>query len=280
MSGLSGCAFAAAAAAAAGAIAVAYRGLENLVHGAAHDDVCQNNRQINDVVGDLLFGAPVGQTVDGFRYMHLRLHHAGFAGEADPCAMRMRGRDDVQAGQLPTLLETMRRVPAEAVSFARLAGVAPANTLRALAWQGLAVFAPVAATVGIEPALAAYAATMPLALGVMLPALRATAEAGEHDYRAAGPDLIVERTYDNTGFLNTLLHPFGDGYHILHHFAPQVPQHRLARLTREITRSDPSFAGIAMRRRGVLSEPRPYCAPAPKTGFLVRANVKIHCHSH
>lgn len=247
-----------AAAAAAALVGVGYRGLENLVHGAAHYDVSRRHHRVNDAVGDLLFAVPVGQSVEGFRRPHLENHHGRFFSHADPCATRMRGHRDVANGQLPSLAGTLRRVPKEAVAFARTAGTELSGWVRALVWQGAIVLAPLIALVGLKTALLSYAAVMPLALGVVLPVVRALAEAGEHDYSPGPADAVIERTFDNIGFWNAFLHPFGDAYHVLHHLAPTVPQHHLGDLTRQMVRQDPGFARITRRRRGVLTAPEPY----------------------
>ena len=58
-----------------------------------------------------------------------------------------------------------------------------------------------------------------LAQFLALPLIRAEAEAAEHDY-SLGSEL--QGTYTSLGE-RKLIHPVGDGYHLLHHMFPSVP---------------------------------------------------------
>jgi fatty acid desaturase len=245
---------------AAMATAIIYRGLECLVHGAAHDDVCPRNSAVNDLLADFLFAYATGQSVASFREKHMAQHHSLFGSVEDPCRGRMQNRRDVGLGRLPTVRETLIAVPMEAVDFYRTVGTKPHLLARAVTWQLLAVYLPVALIAGPWPALIAYVGVMPLGLGVLLHVVRALGEAGEHDYRLVGSDSILERTYDNVGFLNGLIHPFGDGWHILHHLAPRIPQARLGKTMKLLVSTDPAFAALAQRRKGILSDPETYAA--------------------
>lgn len=237
---------------------IIYRGLECLVHGAAHDDVYPRHRGLNDVIGNVLFGWATAQGIAAFRANHVPLHHAAFGGAADPCRSRMVRFRATQLGRLPALRDALARTPAETWSFYTDVGTSPARMLLAAAWQLLAVLLPAAAMLGIRPALEAYLFVIPVGLGVFVHLIRALAEAGEHDYRHSQEDSIIGRTFDNIGPLNCLLHLHGDGWHALHHLAPGLPQSRLRSTMRRVLQNDAAFAQYVQRRTGVLHTPRPY----------------------
>jgi fatty acid desaturase len=111
---------------------------------------------------------------------------------------------------------------------------------------------------GWQTAAESYIAVMPAAVFVALPIIRAFGEAGEHDYSTSMSDDVIGNTFDNIGFLNGFIHPFGDGWHVAHHLAPGIPQANLGRVTREIVRVDKRFASYARRRTGLLTKPKSY----------------------
>jgi fatty acid desaturase len=213
---------------------------------------------LNDRLADLLMAFPVAQNVARSRPAHINEHHNGLGGPTDPCAIRMRGRADVANGELPEISETLRTVFTQAASYAATVKVSPIDIGRAVLWQVACVYAPVAAVAGFEDAAICYLTTIPAALGLVLPTIRALGEAGEHDYAAGDCDTVVGRTFDNIGFVNGLLHPFGDGWHVLHHLAPGVPQARLGVVMKRVIKMDPAFARYVRRRTGLLTTPRPY----------------------
>jgi fatty acid desaturase len=258
------------------AVACGYRGLENLVHGASHDYMSRN-RRINDLIGDLLFAAPVGQTVEAFRRTHLIDHHSSFGAAIDPCWRRMAQHADVAAGRLPGLAGTLARAPADALAFYRTAGVRPIALVWPLLWQAAFVYGPAALAVGPRKALFAYALVAPLSLLVILPLIRTFAESSEHDY-ADGPEgSVLERTFDNRGVINSAVHLFGDAMHLTHHLAPGVPQWRLRRLHDWLLANEQGYRRFARYRTSLMSEPIAYAAvesfaSAPAAAFGVAAN--------
>jgi fatty acid desaturase len=232
------------------AVACGYRGLENLVHGASHDYMSRN-RRINDLIGDLLFAAPVGQTVEAFRRTHLIDHHGSFGAEVDPCWRRMAAHPDVIAGRLPGV-----------------AGMRPLALIPALLWQAAFVYGPAALIVGPAKALVAYGLVAPLSLLVILPVIRTFAESGEHDYADGSATSVLERTFDNRGAINYAVHLFGDDMHLTHHLAPGVPQWRLKQLHDWLLANEEGYRLFARHRTSLMSAPVAYATeplpvPAP-----------------
>jgi fatty acid desaturase len=60
-------------------------------------------------------------------------------------------------------------------------------------------------------------------LFVLLPIIRVWIDAGEHVHLLGNKDRF-SRARSVTGFINRyFLHPYGDGYHLVHHLSPRVP---------------------------------------------------------
>jgi fatty acid desaturase len=216
-----------------------YRGLENLVHGAAHRDLCAEKgpesavraTKLNDRIANGLCAIPVGQDVPAFRKTHLADHHGGFDLPRDPCRTRMLAHPDVVRGLLPTLATTLRHLPGEIAGFYRTVGGKPDHAIRGMAWHAAIYGAPLAWWFGPGAAVLAWASIFIPLFGVALPAIRAVAEAGEHDYRAAASGLpMAQRTFAHDGSWNRIFHLFDDDLHPEHHLWPSVPQYHLRRL--------------------------------------------------
>jgi len=131
-----------------------------------------------------------------------------------------------------------------------------------LGWQALFVYGPAALALGPQRALIAYLLVAPISLLVVLPIVRAMAEAGEHDYARADAS-VLERTFDNRGPINYAVHPFGDGMHLTHHLAPGVPQWRLKKLHRWLLENEAGYRLLARYRSGLLSAPVRYASSEP-----------------
>ena len=76
----------------------------------------------------------------------------------------------------------------------------------------------------------------------VLPFIRFVAETGKHNYTES---TIYAATISNIGFIHRWsFHPHGDGFHVLHHLYPSVPQFKLASRNRFflcIESRDPAF---------------------------------------
>jgi fatty acid desaturase len=256
--------------ASAGALALTYRGLECLVHGASHSDISENGKT-NDLLADGLIALPVLQTVGSFRPNHL--HHSSFAYEHDPCRIRMTQHPDVQRGKLPTLIETLKGLPREIRGFYRTAGASRLTLILGMLWHLAVLIAPTAFIVGdIVAAATAWALIHFVTFFITLPAVRAVAEAGEHDYARLdrAPTSMVERTFDNIGLLNSLIHPYGDKWHIEHHLFPGVPQYRLREVHRRLM--ERGFGSWMWHRVTLLGQPRPFSDAAPTSNTVAKVS--------
>lgn len=244
---------------AAALLSFAYRGLENLVHGASHHDIFGRKGEVmrrsraamNDCLGNMIIAIPVAQDVAAFRAGHLADHHGGFDRARDPCRKRMLRHKDVQANKLPSLAVTLRQVPAETIAFYRTVGASPWMPLRCLLWHAAVYVAPLAMIFGFVDALLAWALVMMPLFLVTLPIVRCLAETGEHDYRTTVADLsMVERTFGHDGVANRLIHLFGDELHPEHHLWPDVPQYHLRTARRRAEAQ--GLQGLFKRRNSIL----------------------------
>jgi fatty acid desaturase len=259
-------------------VSVGYRGLECLVHGAGHYDVLGIRRAaLNDFISDLLFAAPVFQSVKAFRATHLG-HHVQQGGAGDPCRGRKLMKLAPDRDELPTIWSVARRAPSEALAFYRQVGSSPITLLRAVGWH-IAAFVLLGFAVGDWGAFtAAWCAVYLPAFLAVLPVVRALGEAGEHDYRTATLSdrgrSELQRTINNDGLLNWMLHPFGDHFHIEHHEFPGVPQYNLYRLHAALMENIPDYAVHAQCRTSVLGRPRRYAQKRPiRAGESIPANL-------
>lgn len=170
-----------------GAVIVApfFRGLESLVHGAAHYDILGFKRAAaNDFLGNLVAAFPVFQTVEEFRPRHLELHHGGFNGEDDPCKQRLRAHPNTGRGALPTFWTTLQTVPSETIAFYRVVGSNPRTLIKGMAWHIIFYVLPLSAIAGsIAVASVAWGLLVAPLFTITLPIVRCLAETGEHDYR-------------------------------------------------------------------------------------------------
>lgn len=247
------------------ALSVGYRGLENLVHGGSHYDICgrkgkvlgRSRASMNDCVCNMTMAIPAAQDVVNFRTGHLADHHGGFDRPRDPCRARMLQHPDVQADRLPSLRQTLLRVPAETAAFYRTVGAKPWMAARCLLWHAAVYVAPLALVFGGSVAAFAWALVMLPLFSIALPTVRCLAETGEHDYSPSSAKLsMVERTFGHDGVGNALIHPFGDALHPEHHIWPDVPQYNLA-----IARKRADAIGLApeFKRRTTILGPVVTC---------------------
>ena len=217
-------------------LAPLYRGLENLVHGASHGDILGNSgvllgirrQRLNDVVGDWIAALPVGQRVSSFRERHVKDHHVGFDTDEDPCQQRMLRHTDTIRGNLPSLKATLLQLPREAVAFYRGSKSGKRTAMAGFSWHIVFLILPFSLLFGLKIAGTAWIIIfMPLFL-LTLPAVRAVAESGEHDYRPISANLsIIERTFEHRGLGNRVIHLFGDDLHPEHHLWIGIPQYHL-----------------------------------------------------
>lgn len=176
------------------AMAILLRAQENLLHELSHNHLGRS-AAFNAAIGKAIC-IPLLQDFEHYRKTH-NGHHARFGSGEDPCFKRMAYHGKVAAWR-------------HLVEFYSSIGKVDAKTLALyLAW--LALLTCLGGVVAVVLWL--------LAQFLALPLIRAEAEAAEHDY-SLGSEL--QGTYTSLGE-RKLIHPVGDGYHLLHHMFPSVP---------------------------------------------------------
>lgn len=209
------------------------KGLENLMHEGTHYNLSPD-RTWNDRIAVWLVGAWMtpGWSPALERPEHVGSHHENFG---------VRGRDEeffgyqrLGLGRLPaaSLLEGARLI---FMSFARTTW-----------WRihGIAhSFGPTSIVVAVAAAVALYYTRLLLPLSaywvvpylfVYLP-MRFLAEVSEHMALGHGSEFATTR--NKLGwFQRYVMHPHGDGFHLVHHLYPRIPHQNLPRAHRLLMR--------------------------------------------
>lgn len=231
-----------------------FRGLENLVHDGSHYNWARSRRNLNDRLTNLLAAWPVFSSVEEYRVGHLR-HHTGFGGSRDPDYARYRelAVESLKRDRWTSFIAGVAsRLGCYAAGWWLATGMKPHVLLRGLAWHLTAVCLA-SYVLPYERAVAGWLVFWAVPFALVLPVLRFVAEVAKHDYEQG---TVFESTISNIGPLHrALIHPHGDGFHLLHHLYPAVPQYRLARLHRLLLREDPLGYGPARIRTRVLENP-------------------------
>jgi fatty acid desaturase len=205
------------------------KGLENITHEGAHFSL-SSNPKINDWIVRWLSGiwiAP-GYNVKSQRKSHVANHHGHFGNPQ--LDVEFYGYMDLGLGTLPSpsraqslrilfmalLRKTWWRLNSDFGSFWGIRGVAAVGASAVLWYFGL-----------LLPVLMYW--FVPLFV-VYLP-MRFLAEASEHV--GLGFSTEFGTTRNKLGwFQEYIMHPHGDGYHIVHHLYPRIPHQNLARAHR------------------------------------------------
>lgn len=235
-------------------VARALRAFENLVHEASHRNWHRRSQKINDFFANWMCAYWVGLSTEAFRTTHLR-HHADFGSEVDPCTPRYRdlGLDSLDRR---ARWQFVTRLFSHIFTYTRGYWRAYITERRQLAIQ---VFLHLVTMMVGSLALwrtfwILWAAYVIVAFVFVLPFLRLWAEASKHRYTGADPEL--ESTYNNIGKLDRyLIHPCGDGYHLLHHYLPSIPHHRLPKAHRLLSSCDPRYRVHPKVRWTIFDEP-------------------------
>jgi len=204
---------------AAAVIARQQRGLELLVHDGSHRSWCRARPRLNDELTNLLAAWPCFSEVSAYWTFH-RIHHAKYGSDSDPCKRRfMQMRQAMLPGSF------WRTIVDYTLGWYRETARDPKALLRAAAWHLVVLLIPGALLYGWEVALGAWIAFWVVPQFAFLPWLRFVAELEEHDYSDGLSE--TDGTFTNVGWLHTwLIHPLKDGYHLIHHAFPSVPQWR------------------------------------------------------
>jgi fatty acid desaturase len=235
-------------------IARALRAFENLTHEASHHNWYRRNEKINDCIANWMCSYWVGLSVQSFRETHLP-HHADFGNESDPCAPRYRDLD-LDSLDRSKRLQFVTRLFIRLFTYTRGYWQVYINQRRQLAVQILLHGATM--TIGslvLWPSFwMSWTVYVIVAFVIVLPFLRFWAEASKHRY--AGGQSELESTYNNIGKLDRwLIHPSGDGFHLVHHYLASIPHHRLAQAHRLLSKRDPKYRAHRKVRLSIFDEP-------------------------
>jgi len=242
------------------AVSRALRGLECLTHEASHFNLTRS-RIVNDVVGDMLAAVPTFQFVSQFRSGHGPKHHQRFGTSVDPDRCRydeleLHTIDRSNAWRFTQGIA--RRLPQYVAGWFRNTG-ADAKTMAAgLTWHLAFFITPLAFVVGILHAVELWTVFFAVPFLAVLPVIRLIGEAAEHVYRES--TTVFDATVSNVGIIHrVLIHPHGDGFHLVHHLWPSVPHHQLGAAHRTLIAADPKGFGTSRLRRSLTEKP-PYSA--------------------
>jgi fatty acid desaturase len=231
----------------------ALRAFENLTHEASHYNWCRMCPNVNDALGDWFCAGWVGLGVASFRKTH-QLHHADFDGESDPCRPRYEALkfDALDRRQYWTFVNSLfcQIVPYVCDYWSAYGGEEKLQLARTL---GLHAVLIVAGTFIVPGFWWAWLLGVVFPFVVILPFLRIWAEASKHRYDGM-PEL--DATYNNIGLFDRwIIHPASDGWHLVHHFQPKIPHHRLAQAHALLSRHHPKYAAHNKVRKGLFEEP-------------------------
>jgi len=210
------------------------KGLENLTHEGMHYHL-SSNRTVNDWIGKWLCGIWIAPAFDpsGQRVSHIGDHHGHFAQRDRD--HEFHGYEQLGLGNLPLanagasiktlfvafLRKTWWRVHADYVS----------NPFRLLC---IAIVLASLWTFGFLHVVILYW-VVPYMV-VYLP-LRYMAEVSEH--MGLGLSTEFGTTRNKLGwFQERVMHPHGDGYHLVHHLYPGIPHQNLRRAHRLLMQDD------------------------------------------
>jgi fatty acid desaturase len=246
-------------------IARQLRSLEVLVHEGSHWNFTRH-KHLNDRVVNVVAAYPVFQDVEKFRESHL-VHHELLGHEHDPCRVRFfdLGWNELDRTSARRYLAAMvRKLWAYSASWWRLIGSNLPVLAAGVLWHLLAFVLPLALLIsaggagGSGPAELllrgawVWLAYVGVAFVLVLPPMRFIAEAAKHDYEKG--TTTKTGTFSNIGPLHWMLHPHGDGFHLLHHLDPSIPHHRLKAVHGWLMENDPAYAS-GRTRHHVLEEP-------------------------
>jgi len=238
----------------------AQRGLEALVHEGSHFNFSRRH-SLNDAVVNLLAGLPVFSTVTLFRAPHLD-HHLRFGTDEDPCHHRFAvfGWEDVLRQPSEYLRHMARHIAPYSWGWWAQVGTNLRTLVGALLWHAIVLLAPLMWLFGVR-GLVWWALYWFAPFVIALPWLRFIAESEKHKYQGTGT--VFEATISSVGFIHRLLvHPHGDGYHLLHHLDPTIPHHALARAHRLLLKIDPEYRAGHRHRTHIFESFRVGEAPS------------------
>jgi fatty acid desaturase len=210
-------------------IGIAMGGLESCVHEASHCTLFKT-RRLNESL-QILFAAPVLETVESYRESHL-VHHRELGGQNDP-GMQLYAETGVLRfpdGFIWVMFVRPLFGYHTLLFLRRIAEMICTEPRRSV--HLAAFWLPVLAgsyCFGLSWWLAGYV-LFPLLF--VLPILLFWADVLDHSGLNPWSPLAATRTH--VGHLSRAFYPHNEGYHLVHHLHPGIPAHRLADAYREL----------------------------------------------
>jgi len=238
------------------AVSRALRGLECLTHEASHYNISRSHN-LNDAIGNILAAIPTFQLVGQFRSGHVPKHHQLFGTSLDPDLRRYDELDlhSIDRSKIWRFARDIaRRLPRYMGGWFRNTGTDARTIAAAMSWHIVFYIAPLAVAAGFVRAIELWAIFFAVPFLCVLPVIRLIGEAGEHVYR--GSATVFEATVSNVGRIHkALIHPHGDGFHLVHHLWPSVPHHQLEAAHRMLIDLDPTGFNTSRQRNSLIEEP-------------------------
>ena len=186
-------------------------------------------------------------------------HHKGYGSPSDPDLARYQAHgieDWNRSAWGPYVHGLVVRLPRYVGSYYRAIGSTPRVVATFLGFHGAFFILPLAVLFTPGLALAWWGSFWLMAMLGPLQVLRLIAESEEHVYWRGETEF--DTTVTNLGWLHRwLIHPYQDGYHLLHHLFPSIPEFRHKRFHQRLCELDPQGYGTRyLYRTRVIQEPR------------------------
>lgn len=203
------------------------RALNNVLHDASHRNSF-SNKILNDGFANWVVAFPMFENVKDYRWQHSR-HHANLGNLDDPDLITT---EDNKGGTNTTVLDLFLKNLAsyktlKTSAFSRLFTSSPSTTLKYCLWWSAFSFTH-GFLFGLNFLLLFVLCWFSARIFVYHTIVSFT-EITDHAGLAKHSIYSFSRTLPE-GFMATLIHPFGDIYHLAHHLFPEVPISNLKHL--------------------------------------------------
>jgi fatty acid desaturase len=229
-------------------IASRQQGLQNLIHEASHYNLSRHRPWNDFLCWTATFLLHPFMDMEEQRRVHVRGHHTQFLDLPNDNIFRgykMQGLDVLPLPSRWKSLAILGRGFFRSYRWQVLSKISPTGFLQSTGiLGGLAGFGLLLALLALFPRAGFMSLTVWLLYWavpavVIVPAIMFVVVTSEHVSTFGTTEF--ERSRNKLGFLNrVLLHPHGDGFHMLHHLYPGIPHNHLARAHRLLMK-DPVY---------------------------------------
>lgn len=216
-------------------------------------------KRCNDFMTNLLAGSPVGIDVKNYAKSHNGPHHGRYGSSFDPDRRRseVNGYETWNRTALgPYIIGLASRLPLYMTDFYKTVGSTDRSTLIRFAIFHITVFMfPISTLFGVTSAAAIWIVYWLIPMMGPLQVIRLIAESNEHVYEQGNSEFAT--TVTNIGWLHRwLFHPYYDGYHLIHHMFPTIPQFLHKKVHAILCNVDKDYRSRHLIRDRVVGEPR------------------------